>query len=596
MKKIHLLLFTIISIFIMSCGRTYFNPKYYYGKNTSKMEQSDSEETPPDLGGGDENLSPEEDPFQRPEVNDPNANGFTLDLDNLVIEASFDKKNRPTYKLVAGTWIPGTERKNDYYYNGKDTTAAGYQMGNVKYYMYKQKNPTYDINSSYNQSSRMERFYFYKFYGEYLSVGSLNYLIAIDKYTKLVFAYAVPTKWKDMIVRNAPETWGAVELGWEADGNITGNPKKIYFAVDGIKYFYEYDPVGIVKEDGTIEIYQWCLDSIGLHNLYAPQFNGTVGDTNRAVATYNKPGRSPYMPFKVSDSEASEEDANKFKEDIKTLNSKEYKYRDYRGYSSTKPADKEQIADLAQWSKDYAGKSLILHSYSLTDNGETITIKQEHFTEGSKGSSTYKLSVVNSADKATYTNINNPDDTKSVILMKNEEGTTIEALSIGGTIIDFAFVDYGPIFVDRVRSAVFDKRENTSIPPGGTFTHSMGETVNGTRYEFNEDGTEFTLILDGIADDSWGDLSGNQVTKKYYFKLARFDSDAPNTWAAKYECTNLSGTLGKYTRVVLRKDGSSIINGAEKDTMIRSSMTLHSISFWEDPKSDSGLLYDAYRK
>ena len=582
MKKIYLLLFTIISIFIMSCGGTYFNPKYYYGKNTSKMEQSGTEETPPDLGGGDENLSPEEDPFQRPEVNDPNANGFTLDLDKLVIEASFDEKNRPTYKLVAGTWIPGTEGKNDYYYNGNDTTAAGYPMSSVKYYMYKQKNPTYDINSSYNQSSRMDRFYFYKFYGEYLSVGSTNYLIAIDKYTKLVFAYAVPTKWKNMLVRNAPETWGAVELGWEADGNVTGNPKKIYFAVDGIKYFYEYDPVGIVKQDGTIEIYQWCLDSIGLHNLYAPQFNGTVGDTNRAVATYNKPGRSPYMPFKVSDSEASEEDANKFKEDIKTLNSKEYKYRDYSGYTSTKPADKEQIADLDQWSKDYAGKSLILYSYSLTDNGETITIKQEHFTEGNKDSSIYKLSVVNSADKATYTNINNPDDTKSVILMKNEEGTTIEALSIGGTIIDFAFVDYGPIFPDRVRSSHF-KRDGERAIGGGiggitssTFPLSIGGKLKDLEYTFNEDGTEFTMKY---TYDDGGLFNTKWVTVEYRFKLARFDSDAANTWTAKYQCLDLSGTLGNYSRVVLRDDGQ----------LIRSSMTLHSINFPEDPTSDSGL-------
>ena len=571
MKKIYLLLFTIISIFIMSCSGTYFNPKYYYGKNSSKMEQSDNEETPPDLGGGDENLSPEEDPFQRPEVNDPNANGFTLDLDKLVIEASFDEKNRPTYKLVAGTWIPGTEGKNDYYYNGKDTTAAGYPMSSVKYYMYKQKNPTYDINSSYNQSSRMDRFYFYKFYGEYLSVGSLNYLIAIDKYTKLVFAYAVPTKWKNMIVRNAPETWGAVELGWEADGNVTGDPKKIYFAVDGIKYFYEYDPVGIVKQDGTIEIYQWCSDSIGLHNLYAPQFNGTVGDTNRPVATYNKPGRSPYMPFKVSDSEASEEDANKFKEDIKTLNNKEYKYRDYSGYTYTKPADKEQIADLAQWSKDYAGKSLVLYTYSLTDNGETITIKQEHFTEGNKDSSIYKLSVINSADKATYTNVNNPDDTKSVILMKNEEGTTIEALSIGGTIIDFAFVDYGPVFVDRVRNARFEY-DSKYLPAGNTYIPGVagtlfGGTVKNIVYQFNADGTSFTLTYY---------YDGKQYT--YENKLARFDSDINNMWAAKYESTP-GGSGGNYLRIVLR----------DNDQLVRSSMTLHSLDFWEDPTSDLGL-------
>ena len=122
-----------------------------------------------------------------------------------------------------------------------------------------------------------------------------------------------------------------------------------------------------------------------------------------------------------------------------------------------------------------------------------------------------------------------------------------------------------------------------------------GETVNGTKYVFNADGTEFDLILDGIASDDWGDLSSKQETVTHHFKLARFDSDAENTWTAKYECTTFEGLIGKYSRVVLRKAGSAIINGAEKDTMIRSSMTVHSIDFWEDPKSDSGLLYDAQR-
>ena len=601
MKKFYLLLL-IICIFVISCGNHFFNPRYYYNKNNrGTTASSTEEEAPPDLGGGDENLSEDEDPFKKPEVNDLNANGFTLDLDNMVIEASFDKSNRPTYKLVPGKWIPGSEGKNDYYYDGPNTTAAGYSMSSVKYYMYKQKNPTYDINSAYNQSSRMERFYFYKFYGEYLSVGSANYLIAIDKYTKLVFAFAIPTKWKDMLVRNAPETWGAVELGWEADGNITGSVKKIYFAVDGITYFYEYDPVGIVRKDGTIEIYQWCSDSIGLRNLYAPQFDGTVGDTSRPVATYNTPGRSPYMPLKVANTEASEEDANKFKDDMKTLSGQEYKYRDYSGYTATKPADKGQISDLTQWVKDYAGKSLTLYTYSLTDNGETITIKQNHFTEGDKGSVTYKLSMVNSSTKATYTNVNNPNDAKSVILMKDEAGTTIEALSVDGIAIDFTFVDYGPLFADRVRGTHFKRDSEITIGAGiGSFTATFPSSWRGAlkelEYTFNEDGTEFTMKYkydDGIIFTSW-------VTKEYHFKLARFDADADKNWTAKYECLDLSGTLGNYTRVVLRNgEGTSNPGPNEIGTVIRSSMTLHDLSgiaeagdlfaVPDDPTSNLGL-------
>ncbi|MBW5382822.1 hypothetical protein [Brachyspira pilosicoli] len=300
-----------------------------------------------------------------------------------------------------------------------------------------------------------------------------------------------------------------------------------------------------------------------------------------------------YVPLN-NNTEATPEQKEQFESSIKEFVGKTFKWRDYIGYQKSPTGDKDQI-NLEEWKNaGYAGKSLILYTYKLENNASTLTITEEDYNSGEKKTRTYNMSLVNTEYKATYTNTVDSSESISITIVKNDSGNN--TISVSGTVLDENFQDYGPIFVDRVRNARFDKRGNTSIPPGGTFTHSMGETVNGTRYEFNEDGTEFTLILDGIADDSWGDLSGNQVTKKYYFKLARFDSDAPNTWAAKYECTNLGGTLGKYSRVVLRKDGSAIINGAEKDTMIRSSMTLHSIDFWEDPKSDAGLLYDAYRE
>ena len=296
MKRIYLLIFFITALLLYSCSSR-FNPRYYYNRNRNTAS---SGETP--LADIDSfsviNIDPDKDPFKKGDWNSPNYNNFTLDLDNMVIEASFDGQNRPTYKLTkAGSWTIKDSSKNEYYYNGKNTSAAGYNMNNVKYYMYKSKNPTFDASSKYNQSYRLERFYFYKFYGEYMSVGAENYLIAIDKYSKLVFAFSIPTEWKNMLVRYAPKSWGAVELGWEAKYQYNN---RLYFSLDGITYFYEYDPVGIVKSDGTIEMYQWCLNSIST-NIYAPRFNGVVGDTNREIATYGKPGRSPYMPYTSPD-------------------------------------------------------------------------------------------------------------------------------------------------------------------------------------------------------------------------------------------------------------------------------------------------------
>ena len=93
MKKIIFLLI-ISSILIISCG-SHFNPRYYYNRGSSSSGNTDS----PDIGGGGEGLSPEDDPFvdydgSRP-WNDPDY-GFKMNFDEYVIEAKFDENNRPT--------------------------------------------------------------------------------------------------------------------------------------------------------------------------------------------------------------------------------------------------------------------------------------------------------------------------------------------------------------------------------------------------------------------------------------------------------------------------------------------------------------------
>ncbi len=298
-KKIFLFVISlIISIFMISCGNHFFNPKYYYNKKPVLDGGGDIDN--PDIGGGDENLAPEDDPFNNDKGdrpwNDPNYK-FEMNFDEYVIEASFNSKNQPTYKLVKkDAWYVTDPLRNEYAYDGPDTTGGGVNMSSVKYYLYKSKNPNFNASSSYNLSSRMERFYFYRFTASAAGQATDNFLIAIDRYSKLVFAFGVPTYWQKIAGIPAPKQWGSVELGWEADAN---NNSKVDFAlVDGIRYFYEYDPVGIVHKDGTIEVYQWCLDSIG-NNRYAPRFNGEFGDTNRAIADYGVPGRSPYIPLKM---------------------------------------------------------------------------------------------------------------------------------------------------------------------------------------------------------------------------------------------------------------------------------------------------------
>ncbi|TXJ47007.1 hypothetical protein [Brachyspira pilosicoli] len=298
MKKTFILFSLLILsiLFLSSCARG-FSPMYYYNRTSNSSSSTNDDILPPDIGGGEENLSPDEDPFH-PDYGDWNRPdyGFSLNFDDYVIEASFNDKNQPTYKLVKKNgWYVTDALRNEYAYNGPDTTGGGVTMGSVKYYLYKSKNPNFNADSSYNKSTRMERFYFYRFTATAAGQPTDNYLIAIDTYSKLVFAFGVPTSWRKIAGIPAPNQWGPVELGWEADAN---NNSRVSFAnVEGIQYFYEYDPVGIVKDDGTIEVYQWCLDSIA-NNRYAPRFDGEFGDTNRAIADYGVPGRSPYMPMK----------------------------------------------------------------------------------------------------------------------------------------------------------------------------------------------------------------------------------------------------------------------------------------------------------
>ena len=577
------LLLMLSVLFISSCARG-FNPMYYYNKRTESLSGGDSSNNPPPTPP--EEIPEDEDPFKVDnDYNKPDYGGYDASqFDKWLFKVSFRGDKLPIYVFFddsSRAWSSGAldwRNKSADFYKANDgenkvygTVVGDVNITSLKIYKYNKENPLYD--SIGYLPGRMDRFRFYSIDGE-ASVSPLKqYLIAVDTYSKFVFAFGAITGTKNVAGDDVPIEFEAIE--YHADK----------------KHFYEYDPIGYVDKSGSVVLYQHYEEEfVKVPTSYVPKQHGY---DNYAEHNKFKPGKSPYVPLN-NNTEATPEQKEQFESSIKEFVGKTFKWRDYIGYQKSPTGDKDQI-NLEEWKNaGYAGKSLILYTYKLENNASTLTITEEDYNSGEKKTRTYNMSLVNTEYKATYTNTVDSSESISITIVKNDSGNN--TISVSGTVLDENFQDYGPIFVDRVKNAVFDKRGNTSIPPGGTFTHSMGETVNGTRYEFNEDGTEFTLILDGIADDSWGDLSGNQVTKKYYFKLARFDSDAPNTWAAKYECTNLSGTLGKYSRVVLRKDGSAIINGAEKDTMIRSSMTLHSIDFWEDPKSDAGLLYDAYRE
>ena len=330
-NRIYLLILFIMAFMIVNSCKSRFNPKFYYNKTLADTGDIGDSSNPGDFDPGDFDMGEVEeipiwdgysdipiwgdtvidtngnssttvylDPFVNGEWNDPNYR-FNMNFDDYVIKASFSSDNRPTYRLVKGSWQSSNPTKNEYSYNGENTTGAGQSIQSVKYYLYKSKNPLFTATSKYNTTNRIKRFYFYRFTGKALGmVDTDNYLVAIDTYSKLVFAFAVPVQWKLYMAGTpkAPVKWGSVELGWETDYD---SENQASFKVNGASYFYEYDPIGIVKENGEIEIYQWCLDSIGNKKRYGPRIDGgNYYDTSRPIATYGKPGRSPYIPVKTN--------------------------------------------------------------------------------------------------------------------------------------------------------------------------------------------------------------------------------------------------------------------------------------------------------
>ena len=331
-----------IALFAITCSSG-FNPRYYY-QQMANGDSGGGDTEEPDIGGEDI-LKPEEDPFynyngERP-WNEENYGGFTLNLhDDYVIAASFGLKNEPRYMLIKDDkWKLKDSSRNEYFYNGTNTKAAGFTVTKVKYYMYENMNPTFSSTSAYNKSERLKRFWFYRFTGT-AGLETDNYLIAIDRYSKLVFAFAIPVKWKTIVGIPAPMEWGSVELGWEASADSANLNSQIKFAVDGITYFYEYDPVGIVLPNGDIKIYKWCSDSIANNNRYAPRVYGGKIDLGRPIANENiEDGRSPYMPIKIVEKNKMALQVQNLEiENIsaKTLNTKfggKTEYYDYAGFS-----------------------------------------------------------------------------------------------------------------------------------------------------------------------------------------------------------------------------------------------------------------------
>ena len=381
MKKFYLLIL-MTSIFMMSCGGHFFNPKYYYNKKDSS---SGSEQAPP--------------------VSiDYIFNGNKI-LDFL-FGASFDNNNVPIYKFYKDgkSWSVTDPLTSEKYFDGTDggNVAQGYKISPAKFYRYDYKNPLVTPESSYNQSTRMGRFVFYRLVGEAVIVPLNNYLIAVDTYSKLVFAYGKITKTEKETLTGKlyPVAFEAVELYGDK------------------RSFYEYDPIGFMSYDAskdslTLTLYREYQNEMAKDaNAYFPQ----VHDSSRAVAGYdnaNSAGRSPYYMINVDD------------------------------------IDPQTIIDQFKGKTYGIRDRLTLYTYKFSPDGLTLTVTIDHFYDGTI-TKTYKCSKeVTGATSLKYgeltiTGLGTYDRIK--------DGTREYILD---------YQDNGPAFIDRVAGKTYKAKDGS---------------------------------------------------------------------------------------------------------------------------------------
>ena len=435
MKKLLLIinfLFTIL--FLTSCSGHFFNPRYYYNKNGSQ----ESEQTPPpdiDIGGGDINIDPNEDPFKVGEWNDI---GYQFDGNKILdflFAASFDGKNVPVYTFFKdGTqWTLSDASMAENKYNAKDgaNKAQGYDITGGSFYRYDYKNPLVAAESAYNQSDRMERFLFYRIVGKAVIVPLNNYLIAVDKYSKLVFAYGKITKTGSAMGQAYPTAFEAVELHGDK------------------RPFYEYDPIGFMSYDETqdkmtLTLYREYQEEMAMDaNAFFPK----IHDSSRAIASYKdkeSAGRSPYYYVNVADIDP---------ETILT---------EFKG-------------------KTYAIRSgLTLYTYKFSADGKEITITLDHFYDGQTLKETHSYVKVVGATSLQYGNLT-ITGLENYVKIKD---------SLRNLNAELDYVDPGPDFIYRVRGKTFKSEDGTSYKSvfsanGKILTYYKNDKVDST-YVFAE--------------------------------------------------------------------------------------------------------------
>ena len=292
----------VFATFVLSCTNAMFGPsqkKYYLYQHRGGEEPGSEEIVIPDddpLNGIEDATDPSKDPFKVGEWNDINYQFDGTIIDKWFFHVDFDGNTVPTYRFKEhcsghGEWKLANEEKAEYTSTSPDgeNTAQGYKITELTVSRYNGKNPLYKGTASINKAGgRMERFRFYRIKGKSVIVGLDQHLIAIDTYSKFVFAYGKITKTSSTAGKLVPMAFEPLDVHVCPAGQTAGAKLP----------FYMYDPLGFVNSDGSVVLYQEYRTEMGDATTGQTKYFPQVHDMERPIAQrgdLNTPGRSPYF-------------------------------------------------------------------------------------------------------------------------------------------------------------------------------------------------------------------------------------------------------------------------------------------------------------
>lgn len=506
MKIVRFLSISILLSVFFSCSHGFLkDPRLYNPKRVTVQTVAPEPEL--QLTGGVDPFDKIDEWYNNPDSNGDENNkekeGFSAEEFNQIqITGWFSDKNVPTYTMTKGdVWKEGDATKREYVHsNAPSTEGQGWSITGVTYYQYRGINPNYEATGNYNVSLQMtaaeepnpklSRFYFYRFTGKGGGVQWLdNYLIAVDTYSKLIFAFSEPVEFSSM---GAPTKW-----------DPTDNE-----AFYGQMYqFYMYDPVGYVlkKDDGSYEIqlYQWFQDSLASGNYKAKidtAYENIAEKRGKNAEGKDGAGKSPF----------NSHDVDFFEENMKLLDKTKFLRREVTSEGRN---------------------GVVLYRYDFNSEGTQITRTAESWndlpTDTPLDTVIYTIGNGKSATSATEGKITK-DGVEGTLKLEDESRTLI--LTIGDETEVIGLIDYGPDFLERVKGSQY-------------------KSVDGkTSYEFSEDGTTLVFKADGKTynykfEKSFGTnrteaVFGSNDASAYYagFRLSNRDGKADG----KIQCTTRS--------------------------------------------------------